>query len=356
MDSWYVDEVKSADSEQLGALTNVLYKMWKRAGDYEYYQWKLYKGNRPNPIGIVARANKNVVGYQASCHRLFRFGEKQFWATELGDSMVHPDYRRQGIWETLTARVIKCGLNQKYYPIYGFPNQLSYKGYTKKLSMNHFLSIWRLVYPLKLKAAKLESNYIMILLSSFIIVLLIAVRAIRGCVFHSSKNVFVEKVDNIDQWVDELWEEEFIHNEIGVVKSASYMRWRFDENPDEYRIYKASGNNGKPLGILVTKIREMEKDKVFGFIADIMIPSRKFNISRSLLDRAIKDFTDDKVVLVDAWMSSHRFYLYSFILFGFLPIKKLPFIIPNIQAKELIDKGYHKVKKWVLTMADSDNI
>ena len=368
MVKWVAREVKKEDLRGLEQLTTIIYgHMWKRSGNSMYYNWKLYGGNRPEPNGQVARKNQLIVGYQASCHRLFRFGSYTCWSTELGDSMVHPEGRRQGVWEGITSQIINNALELKYLPVYGFPNQYSYQGYKKKLSMECLFYLWRLGLPLKPEVGMLEERLpgwferfegcIPGWLMKLGFIMLLAFRNIsQKTMYCFSSPLIVERIYKIEDWCNDLWEEEKRHDEAGVVKNVQYLHWRFDENPDHYMIYKASDAGGKPLGLLVTKIRDMGAGKVFGFIADIVIPSRKRSVLYYMLHKAELDFKKEGVILVDAYCTLHPFYLKGLIAYGFLPVGRIPFIVPMQQANDLRNKGWGNSKRWVLTLADSDNV
>lgn len=269
--------------------------------------------------------------------------------------MTHPRYRRQGMWSKITGQIIDDSLERGFDLVFGFPNKVSYQGYIKKLSMTHFLSLWRLALPLGPSGIlfKDKPSYF----STTIFELFNAVRTawIRvKC--RQDKSMRVERNCRVADWADELWLQEKKHFEAGVVKNADYLRWRFDTNPDEYNIYKGKDQTGKALGLLVTKVRRKEDGKVFGFIADIMVPSRNRAVFNRLLLEAELDFKRAGVILVDAWTTSNRFYLYGLLSFGFFPVTRLPFIVPIVQARALRRKGWDSSNRWVLTMADSDNI
>lgn len=358
METWHKEDVKKENCLQLSILTNIIYgSIWKRSADENYYLWKLYKGGRGQAIGKVATTGERIVGYQGTCHRRIRYAQNQDWASELGDSMVHPDFRRQGMWEKLTAKVIDDAVTQKFFPVYGFPNKNSCPGYINKLSMEIFFYVLRFALPLRPEALLFYKKKIPYFLAKSIVFVFNKLRLVfHKLFFLFSPNLQIIKDVKVDKWVDILWKEESRYCEAGIVKDSDYLKWRFELNPDNYTIYKALDKHGNCKGFIVTKIRAMNENLKFGFIADFLIPERKFHIFYSLLKAAEKDFIDNRVSLIDAWSTDHPFYRTGLILFGFLPADKLPFIVPRQQGAMLKEKGWANSKKWVLSMADSDNI
>ena len=357
MINWKTRQIENEDITQLGLFTRLIYgDMWKRAGDETYYKWKLFSGFLPKSNARVAVIGIDIVGSQLSCHRRFRFGDRTFWSTELGDTMTHPSYRRQGMWASIARPVIADALEKGFMPITGFPNKYAYSGWINNLDMEHFFNIWRLALVLKPPPFSLMPRF-SVVFRDIASSLIRSVRmALTRLVFERGGSLIVERNVKVKGWADRLWEQERLWNEAGVVKDASYLKWRFEKNPDDYTIYLASNGDGKPLGFLITKIREKDGLGTFGFIADMLVPSRKRNVLYGLLLKAEDDFRRAGVILVDAWVTSNPFYFYSLLSFGFFPVTRLPFIVPVSQARLLRSKGWGPSRRWILTMADSDNI
>ena len=357
MVSWKTRSIRNSDIFPLGALTHLIYgNIWKRAGDADYYQWKFYSEGLPKPNGRVATIGDDVVGFQSSCHRRFRFGPRTFYSTELGDSMTHPDYRRQGMWGTITRQVIDDALERGFMPVNGFPNTFSYPGYIKKQSMVHYLNLTRLALVLRPIPLVMKSVLPLALSETFSRLSDNIREAWIRIACGIDPSIRVNRDCKVSAWADQLWEHEMGRMEAGVVKDAEYLRWRFEKNPDDYRIYLASDQHGEPLGFLITKIRENEHKGTFGFIADMLVPGRNRKVLHRLLFEAEKDFKKADVALVDVWTTPISFYLYSLISYGFLPVTRLPFIIPASQAELLRHKGWGSSRRWLLTMGDSDNV
>ena len=355
--AWRVSSLRREDVSQLEKLTALIYgTMWKRAGNADYYTWKFFSEGLPKLNARVARQNDSIVGYQASYHRKFRFGDRISWSTELGDSMTHPDYRRKGMWGQITGQVIDEALGRNFLPIFGFPNPFSYRGYISKLGMSHFFDVWRLGLPLSSRAFSLNRR-----IPNAMCGILFTLSCIVRSVLIGIQNKFYRKMKiecdvSVHEWVDNLWAKESTRDEAGVIKDGAYFRRRFVLNPDDYSFYGARDEEGKPAGLMVTKVRVMAPKMVFGFVAETLIPCRRFDVFFRLLLEAEKDFKRKGVILVDAWTTAHPFYLRGLLAFGFLPMGKLPFILPASQAKVLRSSGWGLSKRWILTMADSDNI
>ena len=353
---WIMRPVEHNDTVQLGQLTTTIYgTMWKRAGDASYYEWKLFREDAPAAPGFVAVADKQIVGSVLSCRKRFRLGDKVSWSLERGDAMTHPDYRRQGMWQELMSGLTTAGDEKGAFPVMGFPAPEPFLGHKKKFSQRAFLNIWRMVLPLKPTAVSIQTSLHKV--PAWLLYWCYVILRSSWQLFQpNSREVQVDKVDEFSDWTDQLWQEESTRQEAGVIKDSTYLRWRFESNPDEYNIYRATSKSGKPLGFIVTKIRHRSNNEPYGMIADLMVPSRKRSILNQLLVSALRDFRLQEVLLVDAWSSPHPFYRQGLLNFGFIPIKQHPMIVLEEHAERIRQAGWGDPRRWVITMADSDNI
>jgi GNAT superfamily N-acetyltransferase len=219
---WVIRAVERRDMEELGQLTTITYgKMWKRAGSAAYYEWKLFQDEAPAAPGFVAVAKDQVVGSLLSCRKRFRMGDQVFWAMERGDAMTHPEYRRQGMWQELMSKLTTEGDDQGAYPVMGFPAPEPFLGHKNKFSQRAFLNIWRMVLPLN-SAAFTAQMGLHALPSKLLFWSYHVTRSIWQVFQPSRERIRVEKVDNFEEWADQLWEEESFRQEVGVVKDATY--------------------------------------------------------------------------------------------------------------------------------------
>ena len=288
----------------------------------------------------------------------FALGIACLGLVKLCDAMTHSDFRRQGIWEDVSKAVISGAGQSKFMPVYATPHRYraSYKGFTLKLGMAHFFDIWRFALPLAPMSPMFTNPHLkrIALLGYYVYS---GIRCVwRKLMLRPKQRIAVKREAVFDGWADELREIERQRNEAGVVKDASYLNWRFCANPDDYIIYKAHDKTGKPLGMLVTKIQAKDDKSVFGFIADAVVPSRCRGVLHRLLYEAELDFIKRSVILVDAWSTIHPFFFEGLLTYGYVPVKRTPFVIPVSQAVELRKRGWANSKKWVFHMADSDNV
>ena len=101
----------------------------------EKFEWR-YEQNPYNdrrPVIYVALNNEQVVGFRAFVVQLFKLGEVQYKVFNPADAIVHPDFRRMGIFSKLNETLLADLQNEsKAIILNTSSNNLSTPGYLKQ--------------------------------------------------------------------------------------------------------------------------------------------------------------------------------------------------------------------------------
>ncbi|ELY36125.1 GNAT family N-acetyltransferase [Halalkalicoccus jeotgali] len=107
-----------------------LYDATFGGGSAEWFEWKYVENPVANYVPIVvATRDGELVGARPCVPFRMRVGDRTVEAVRFGDTMVHPDHRRRGLFTRMTQRTVE------YYaaldPAFGFnhPNENSLPGY-----------------------------------------------------------------------------------------------------------------------------------------------------------------------------------------------------------------------------------
>lgn len=108
--------------------------VWNRTRSEAWFGWK-YEENPyvPEPPVFVARADGRVVGARPFMGFRLRIGsgDKVLTALQPSDTMVHPEYRGQGIFTRMTEAALDYYTDRKPELCFNFPNEMSWPGYRK---------------------------------------------------------------------------------------------------------------------------------------------------------------------------------------------------------------------------------
>ena len=352
---WKGEELRESDLQDVAELGRTIWgRKWRRSCDPSYYKWKYFGGYRPTSSGVILRENGRLIAMLGTCSRPFRFGHESAWALEFCDAMTHPEYRGKNIFSDLAHPLLEQMTQADFLPIYAIWTREATRLLERKFGMESLFDIWRLILPLTPEAAFTSSIPAWTARLGFGPVTKFREMGRNLWEKHEEK-IDVRREGVIGSWVDELWSNAQTRLEAGVSKDKDYLRWRYCEGPDTFRIYRAVKSN-ETVGLLVTKVRARTEDRAIGFIADILVPSYDRAIIKKLLMEAELDFKSDKVIWVEAWSTLHRFYLPALASFGFWPVSRIPIRLPADQVTQIRQQGWSSRLHWTLNMGDSDYI
>jgi hypothetical protein len=204
--------------------------------------------------------------------------------------MTHPDYRRQGMFERLANELYE-ELGESDVPLtYGFPNENSLGGFTKKLGWAYIASLpvhVRPINPAKILDEMPASSWLIRLAKPM-------ARLVSPALFRVRKvdHVLKRKIhwlEYFDDQADKLWREFYDPSKIALTRDARFLNWRYFQNPS--RDYRCLGylENGDLIGYLVFRIME-QNNLTGGMVTEIMARPGREDALDALLDFALEHF------------------------------------------------------------------
>lgn len=206
------------------------------------------------------------------------------------DTMVHPDYRGQGMFTTLAKEAYKLAAERGIHFIYGFPNENSRHGFITKLDwreLHNGIPLW--VRPLNFEdifKKRFAANKFIASLAGK------AGKLVIGLFYWSPRHMpscCVSEVSSLDGRFDLLWQEASKDYNILAVRDKAYLAWRYIEKPGENYTVLAAERGEKLLGFIVVKCAE-ELGLRIGFIMDMLSIPEEAPVARDLLSAAVDYF------------------------------------------------------------------
>ena len=326
----------------------------RRSTEAAYYKWKLFENPIDDGAAVVVEKDSKVAGMASITSKSFSINSKSVKSAEIGDTFTHPKYQRLGIFSTLVNNIREYAVSDlKIKFLYGTPNEKSLPGYELKLNFHQIQSANTYNYVLPLKIKKVVKKYTDNSITSHILLTLFTLYIKTLNLFLRTKGTgyYIHETDEITEEMGSLWEYSVKDYDIINIRNEQYIKWRFINNPDLYKIYTVF-NKDVLIGYFVLKEGVWNGLKV-NYLADyIFIPGQ-----RSGIIYAIKWIIEYSLIndfdLLSCWASNIRPLKNVLLLTGFLRYKKVPIICySNEFGEKLINKSY----KVYFTMADSDNI
>lgn len=355
---WYPREYKEGDEQNILALHKLVFGS---EVSLEWWAWQYKQNPAGQAVIVLAESDQGIVGQYALVPRLMKIDDNVCLSSLSLDTMVHPKYRGQGMFISLTEQVYGLAAARGLHFVYGFPNENSHHGFITRLD-------WVDLYngiPLWVKPLKLEN----ILRKRFIDNKLLAslgdkVGNIAMSVLYRSQRstpvCSIKEVSSFDLRFDSLWSEASRDHKIAVVRDKAYLAWRYVEKPgNDYAILIAEVG-GNLSGYVVVRCMDNFGLRI-GFIVDMLTGSKEKEVSRDLISAAVKYFELRQMDMVGFLMLPNTHYSQNLKQAGFIkaPNKLLPqkmYLGVRKLTSQYPTAFLADMNNWFITYGDHDAI
>ena len=362
---WCVRIYKEGDER--GILKLMKLSGIERTGEHWFWEYK------NNPFGHligVAELNGQIVGQMALIPTYMKIGDKATMGSQAVDLVVHPKFRRQGMFlaigKMLTTEAGKEGIDITY----GFPNKPAHSGHlkygwfdvckvpllVKPLNMNKIANFFDGYKMLRfLDRYRISRNVIKSILQVILTVIGFFSRILNRIEDNDNlRNVEIRAIESFDDRIDDFWKKASRDYAIIVIRDKKYLNWRYFEKPDVKYTVLLAEKNEEILGYIVLRSRNEKKLRV-GYIVDVFASSDKKVIIHALVLKAIKHFKEQNVDIIICMMLKNNPFYKILRYNDFIPVKSNVFIA-RVNSSERSETSFKDQTKWYITMGDSDQI
>jgi GNAT superfamily N-acetyltransferase len=251
------------------------------------------------------------------------------------DTLVHPEYRNQGIFNRMgefASRYLRdhdCALS------WGFPGPMSRRGF---LSQGY-----RILAPLELtfrllKPGSLIGRYVPPKALSVPVGNIID-RIYRPAGISLAGQAGLYQIIISDSFIPDLANLDALRDAkaIGMVRSETNLRWRFDTHPQYRYRYIAAKKNGELCGYAVTQVFKEYCGLKAGLIMDYLVRDGDLDCFSVLIAQAMEGFKAAGCYAMSIWAFSEPRFQHELIhKLGFKSSKKFPY-------RRVIRTGYMDV-------------
>lgn len=351
---------------------------WSR----EYFRWKLGESN-PAGRGFLtcAVASGEVVGVTSLTPKRIWFRNQSVTGAEIGDLYTHPallrvsahrasragdrsgfsrefrksEYLRRSVLGRLASESIHRASARGITLLYGTPNKLARPGLQKQLGFlahpahrNHRFvrpTAWGLVSRCRgLRPAR----GLLLGCEAMLERLLRALTVLRA-----GRRYRLDRLDQPSDRLNELWDRLKGQREFSLVRDQQYFQHRFFAHPvATYRIHTAS-DQGRLLGVMVTRIVKTLAGREYACIADWLVDASQPQIFPWLLTHAIHECDWKRLDGFQLWCGFPGGYTPMLRRLGFVRMSESPIVfLQNAQGNAAL----HTCPTLDFTLASSDNI
>ena len=366
---WSVRIYKEGD--QPGILELMKSSSAKRTS--EHWLWE-YENN---PFGYhigVAEHNGQIVGHMALVPTYMKVGRKTIMGSQAVDLLVHPKFRRQGMFLALGTMLMNEARKKQIDITYGFPNAPAHSGHLKygwfdicevpqlikAMNIDKVVDILGKGRTIRLlNKYRISRNFMKIILHIILSTVNFFSRIWYGIPNNRDlANVKISIIESFDDRIDDFWKKVSSDYNIAVARNKEYLNWRYFRKPNaEYTVILAEKDE-EILGYIVLRTISKENLKL-GYIVDILASLDGKVIIQSLILRSIERFRKENVDSIFCWMLNNNLSASTYYKVlrcnGFLLTSSNP-LIARVNSQELSKKFVGDSTKWYITIGDSDHV
>ena len=356
---WSLKPYQEGDERRILELWKAVYPGIK----YEPEQWTrwwrwMYQENPAGKNKIwLAKHDDKIVGQSAIVPVMIKIGTEVVTGFQAIDTMTHPEYRRQGIYETLARTSYDQAANEDIHIGFRFPNKTSHLIAITKLGWFDVAPRQFWVKPINWKNVvkhQIKNRFLSRLLATCTFSILNKA-FLRARKTPTVEGVTIGEVSSFDDRINEFWNKISNQYQIILVRDKNYLNWRYVTVPDITYCKYIAEKAGEIHGYSVLRCRQEGNIKL-GVIFDILAQSQE--IAHCLVSKAIQRFEYEKVDIVLCRMIANKTLCQAFRKNGFISI---PFIkggyfcayssSPRISQETLKDH-----RNWFVQLGDSDTL
>ncbi|HYA93524.1 MAG TPA: GNAT family N-acetyltransferase [Thermodesulfobacteriota bacterium] len=349
---WKVRDGDEKDVEEIFSLRRDAFgEAEKDKLDPRFWRWEFMEGPDGKALIYVVEEEDKVIGHFADLPRRFSLHGKEVRGTLSVDLMVHPDYRRRGIFEAMGRYAIQRVRNENGLFMMSFPIRRETVQGFKKIGWEEVVELPVLVYPIKLSGV--VNRYLHFLPVSFLVggvvrcfyFLLYGRKKIKGV-----EGIEIEEAGLFDQQFDAFWQKaSSLHPFMGV-RNQNYLSWRYFRHPTRnYTILRAK-KSGEMKGYIV-----LRKVELLNFNSAVIVDLLALDEATltALVEKGIQHSRQEGADLLGFMVP--KIHLYYKILrdMGFLPSFKKFLLMIYSNEKE---KGLFDLREWYVNWGDTDVI
>jgi GNAT superfamily N-acetyltransferase len=276
-----------------------LYEQTFGGGSEAWFRWKYVDNPRVSHVPIlVATADGEFAGARAQVPFLMRAGDDTALAMRFGDTMVHPDHRRRGVFSRLTERALDHYAEMPVQFCYNVPNDRSRPGFLKAggEAVADLPSFYRIQRPGALAASADDDR-----LATAARLAAPAARtylAARDRLAAAPENATVVRHAELPvSLLAALYDRGHLPT-VHAVRDETFLAWRY-RNPEwSYRAYSATVD-GRTAAALVAGTRTDDDGVTTTHVVDVLpmsnAPNRETGL-RALLAALPREYSDSDLL------------------------------------------------------------
>lgn len=316
----YKMEIRPYAESDIGKILELFQLVFKKEMPFAYWKWRFLNNPVAQPMIWLMWENDVLIGHYAVSPLQLRIDNNVNLAALSMTTMTHPSYEGRGIFTKLANKLYEEEFNQSNLEIvYGFPNRYSHRGFINQLHWEDIAEIPTLSLLTKdFRFGKIKTSYIIEEVSYF-------------STHHSE--TYTTILENYD---------------IKVERSATYLNWRYFDNPiSKYRVFELS-HQGMSYYIVAKEFKSFEfPNETEIDLIEVIIPN-DFMVLTAFMTKILSVYPT--TIRINLWMPLKDKKHIEFEKMGFTNKEPITYLGYKINSSTLSLAN----KNWFYQMGDSD--
>jgi hypothetical protein len=303
---------ESGDEEGIIDLQNTVFALDRRT-DLEKWRWQ-YVQNPCGPAKIfLYETDRKIVGHFALMPVVLKCGDKEVLSGKTENGMMHKKYRGFG---NHFVNLVKEGVRESFRDGMGVCWGFAGPMILKPQIAAGFLHVGQVIQLMKVvDGHRFFSEFIRprmgkgLLKSAMYRAFPFLHKCVNGLFDIKSrkrKGLVIKPVERFDSRFDALWDKTHKKFGITIVRSSSFLNWRFMDNPNAKSQVITAEKDGTLVGYIVLNTLRKENSKI-GFIGDLLFEEE--GVAGILLDAAIESLKKESVTYISIlWVDKGKAY------------------------------------------------
>jgi len=318
-----------------------------------HWRWKYVDNATKMMCTVVAEDSQGIVGQCALLPTWMSFQGLKVMGAQRVDSMVHPDYRQQGMFATLAKDCYALASAQGIKLMYHFPNEQSYPVSVKELGSDYVGELAPLVKILNPRAVMQRRfrSACVARVGGRCLQLLLALRESRDR-STQSEPFTITKITTFDDRFDRFWLTVKDRFPIAVWKDSGYLNWRYISCPDREYSVLAAESHGEVAGFVVLRFEEgpIKRGHIVDYLFALEQPAAASRLVLASLNYLNERGTD--IVMCRILQDSPYHVLYR--RKGFFRRGERLRLLARPLASDVPSSTVSDLKKWHVVAGDVD--
>lgn len=324
---WIIRPYRSGDET---VILNLFQRVFGVTRSLEHWRWKFLD----NPAGLYVRVAETpsgeLIGHYGTLPVLMKWGDRNLILTQIIDVMVEPGVRRGLKRPGLFAMLSECSIASIGSPGrasggYGFPTP-------EHLRIGRRVSGYIGLHPVQTLVKDLNSG--------------------REKGEQRAWLLVADELLRFESELDSLWRRCRQELEVGIIRDARYMNWRYVECPDvTYRLLAVRRRlSGSLEGIAVLRLGW--GGQPIACLVDWLVPAGAVGVAKMLLDYCENVARDAGMTHLQAWFPPYAWPHHLLFNDDYRPAPTIYHFIALSTSPEVSIEWAKE--RWYYTMGDSD--